>query len=211
MPARLDVELVRRCLARSRRRAADLVAAGRVEVAGAVATKPAQPVAPDEDVRVHGTDRPEYVSRAAHKLVGALDELARLAPGAVDPAGARCLDAGASTGGFTQVLLERGAAHVWAVDVGHDQIAPEVAADPRVTVREGLNVRALTVDDVGEPVDLVVADLSFISLTVALPALLAVTRPGASLLVMVKPQFEVGRERLGSSGVVASADRKSVV
>ncbi len=203
-PARLDSELVRRGLARSRQRAADLVAAGRVEVAGAVASKPAQPVGPDVTVTVRGTDRPEYVSRAAHKLVGALDGTERLAPGAVVVPGARCLDAGASTGGFTQVLLERGAAHVHAVDVGHGQLDPVLAADPRVTAREGVNVRGLTPGDVGGPVDLTVADLSFISLTVALPALLAVTRAGAPLLVMVKPQFEVGRDRLGSSGVVSS-------
>ena len=201
---RLDAELVRRGLARSRQRAADLIAAGRVEVGGAVATKPAQPISPDADVDVRGGDRTEYVSRAAHKLVGALEAVAELAPGAVVVTGARCLDAGASTGGFTQVLLERGAAHVVAVDVGHGQMADLVAADPRVTCLEGVNVRGLTTGDTAGPVGLVVADLSFISLTVALPALLGVASPDASLLVMVKPQFEVGRERLGSSGVVSS-------
>lgn len=205
-PVRLDAELVRRGLARSRQRAADLIAAGRVEIAGAVATKPAQPVSPDAAVEVRGDDRTEYVSRAAHKLVGALDAVAELAPGAVLVPGRRCLDAGASTGGFTQVLLERGAAHVVAVDVGHGQMADLVAADPRVTSLEGVNVRGLTTAETGGPVDLVVADLSFISLTVALPALLAVASPDADLLVMVKPQFEVGRERLGSSGVVSSPD-----
>ena len=122
----------------------------------------------------------EYVSRAAHKLAGALDAVTALVPGALRPSGARCLDAGASTGGFTQVLLERGAAHVVAVDVGHDQIAPVVAADPRVTVREGVNVRRLSPQDVGGPVDLVVADLSFISLTVVLPALVAAVARGTS-------------------------------
>lgn len=203
---RLDAELVRRGLARSRQRAADLIAAGRVEVGGAVATKPAQPVSPDADVDVRGDDRTEYVSRAAHKLVGALDAVAELVPGAVVVQGARCLDAGASTGGFTQVLLERGAAHVVAVDVGHGQMADVVAADPRVTCLEGVNVRGLTTAETGGPVGLVVADLSFISLTVALPALLGVAAPDADLLVMVKPQFEVGRERLGSSGVVSSPD-----
>lgn len=203
---RLDAELVRRGLARSRQRAADLIAAGRVEVGGAVATKPAQPVSPDAEVDVRGDDRTEYVSRAAHKLVGALDAVAELVPGAVVVQGARCLDAGASTGGFTQVLLERGAAHVVAVDVGHGQMADVVAADPRVTSLEGVNVRGLTTGETGGAVGLVVADLSFISLTVALPALLGVAAPDADLLVMVKPQFEVGRERLGSSGVVSSPD-----
>lgn len=203
---RLDAELVRRGLARSRQRAADLIAAGRVEVAGAVATKPAQPVPPDAQLDVRGDDRTEYVSRAAHKLVGALDAVEALAPGAVTVTGIRCLDAGASTGGFTQVLLERGAAHVVAVDVGHDQMADVVATDPRVTSLEGVNVRGLTSAETGGPVGLVVADLSFISLTVALPALLGVASADADLLVMVKPQFEVGRERLGSSGVVSSPD-----
>lgn len=203
---RLDAELVRRGLARSRQRAADLIAAGRVEVAGTIATKPAQPVTPDATVEVRGDDRTEYVSRAAHKLVGAIDAVDSLEPGAITVTGARCLDAGASTGGFTQVLLERGAAHVVAVDVGHGQMAEVVAADPRVTPLEGVNVRGLTHAETGGPVDLVVADLSFISLTVALPALLGVVGPHADLLVMVKPQFEVGRERLGSSGVVSSPD-----
>lgn len=203
--ARLDAELVRRGLARSRQRAADLIAAGRVEVAGSVASKPAQPVDAGTAVDVVGEDRPDYVSRAAHKLAGALDALSVLAPGAVRVAGARCLDAGAAAGGFTQVLLERGAARVAAVDVGHGQLDPVVAEDPRVDALEGRNVRALEPADVGGPVDLVVADLSFISLTVALPALLRATRADGALVVMVKPQFEVGRERLGSSGVVTSA------
>ena len=208
MPAavRLDAELVRRGLARSRQRAADLIAAGRVEVAGAVATKPAQPVAPDVTVEVRGDDRAEYVSRAAHKLVGALDDIETLDAGGITVVGARCLDAGASTGGFTQVLLERGAARVVAVDVGHGQMADVVAADPRVTSLEGVNVRGLSTAETGGLVDLVVADLSFISLTVALPALLGVAAADADLLVMVKPQFEVGRERIGSSGVVSSPD-----
>ncbi|GEN79180.1 TlyA family RNA methyltransferase [Actinotalea fermentans] len=208
MPAavRLDAELVRRGLARSRQRAADLIAAGRVDVAGAVATKASQPVPPDATVEVRGDDRTEYVSRAAHKLVGALDGVQTLAPGAITVTGRRCLDAGASTGGFTQVLLERGAGAVVAVDVGHGQIAQVVASDARVTSLEGVNVRALTTAETDGPVDLVVADLSFISLTVALPALLGVAAPDADLLLMVKPQFEVGRERLGSSGVVTSAE-----
>src|SRR5665647_770137 len=168
--ARLDAELVRRGLARSRGRAAALVAQGRVRVGDVVARKASQPVPEAAALSIVPDEATEYVSRAAHKLAGALDAINALAPGALQPAGAWCLDAGASTGGFTQVLLERGAAHVVAVDVGHDQIAPVVAADPRVTVREGVNVRRLSPQDVGGPVDLVVADLSFISLTVVLPA-----------------------------------------
>ncbi len=199
---RLDVELVRRGLARSRTRAAELVASGRVRVGGTVARKPSQAVADDATVAVDaGSDEPGFVSRGAHKLAGALDALEALGT-APRVAGALCLDAGASTGGFTQVLLARGARHVLAVDVGHGQMAPEVAQDARVTVREGVNVRALPVDS--GPVDLVVADLSFISLTLVLEPLLAVTADDGHLLLMVKPQFEVGRTRLGSSGVVNS-------
>ncbi|MCV2393368.1 TlyA family RNA methyltransferase [Actinotalea sp. M2MS4P-6] len=198
---RLDAELVRRGLARSRRRAAELVEAGRVLVDGSPAAKPARAVAPTAELTVAPGD--EYVSRGAHKLLGAFDDLAALGTPVV-VASARCLDAGASTGGFTQVLLEAGAAHVDAVDVGHGQAAPEIAADPRVTVREGVNVRHLVPADLTGPPDLVVADLSFISLTLVLDALIGVTAPGAHLLVLVKPQFEVGRERLGADGVVTS-------
>ena len=202
--ARLDAELVRRGLARSRRRATELVAQGRVSVGGTVARKPSQPVRADDAVLVEPESGPEYVSRAAHKLGGALDALAALAPGALTVSGARCLDAGASTGGFTQVLLERGAAHVLAVDVGHGQIADVVAQDARVTVREGTNVRNLTPADVGVPPNLVVGDLSFISLTLVVQVLLGLTAEGGNLLLLVKPQFELGRDRLGASGVVSS-------
>ena len=203
--ARLDAELVLRGLARSRRRASELVATDQVRVAGAPAVRPSQQVPLDQPVEVLGGQDP-FVSRAAHKLLGALDALAVLAPGVLMIAGRRCLDVGASTGGFSQVLLERGAASVLAVDVGHGQLATALAADPRVTVREGTNARDLTLSDVGEPMDLVVADLSFISLTLVVRALLQVTAPGGHLLLMVKPQFEVGRDRLGASGVVGSAD-----
>src|SRR5665647_470151 len=172
--ARLDAELVRRGLARSRGRAAALVAQGRVRVGDVVARKASQPVPEAAALSIVPDEATEYVSRAAHKLAGALDAINALAPGALQPAGARCLDAGASTGGFTQVL------------------------------REGVNVRRLSPQDVGGPVDLVVADLSFISLTVVLPALVAAVAPGGNLLLMVKPQFEIGRQRLGASGVVTS-------
>lgn len=203
--ARLDAELVRRGLARSRRRASELVAQGSVRVAGLPAVRPSQRVPIGDPLVVVGGDD-GYVSRAAHKLLGALDALEALAPGGVTVAGKRCLDVGASTGGFTQVLLERGAAHVFAFDVGHDQMAPMIAADPRVTAREGINARDLTLADFGEPVDLVVADLSFISLTVVVETLVRLTGAEGSLLLMVKPQFEVGRERLGASGVVGSGE-----
>lgn len=198
--ARLDAELVRRGLARSRQEAADAIAAGRVLVGGSVATKAATQVDPAVAVVLaDADDDPRYASRGALKLAGALDAL-----GAEGPAveGRRALDAGASTGGFTDVLLRRGAAHVVAVDVGYGQLAWTLRQDPRVTVRDRTNVRALTSQDVGEPPQLVVADLSFISLTLVLPALVAVAAPDADLFVMVKPQFEVGKDRLGSGGVV---------
>ena len=199
---RLDTELVRRGLARSRRHADELIGAGRVRVDGAVATKPATALSGDQHVDVEPAGEPDYASRAGHKLARALEALGPEGPRVH---GQRCLDAGASTGGFTDVLLRRGAEHVVAVDVGHDQLLPRLRADPRVTVREGLNVRHLTPGDVAPPPGLVVGDLSFISLTLVLPALASVVEPGGDLLLMVKPQFEVGRERLGAGGVVRDA------
>ncbi|SDH19135.1 TlyA family RNA methyltransferase [Klenkia brasiliensis] len=195
--ARLDAELVRRSLARSREHAQSLIAEGRVSVAGQTATKPATGVEAGTPVVVRDDPgAPSWVSRGAHKLIGALDGLG------VDPAGRRVLDAGASTGGFTEVCLSRGAREVVAVDVGYGELAWSLRTDDRVAVHERTNVRTLTPDDIGGPVDLVVADLSFISLRLVLPALLACTDPAGELLPMVKPQFEVGRERLGAGGVV---------
>jgi 23S rRNA (cytidine1920-2'-O)/16S rRNA (cytidine1409-2'-O)-methyltransferase len=197
--ARLDSELVRRGLARSREQAQELVAAGRVSVAGTVASKPATQVEPAAPIVVREVrDQPDYASRGA--LVGAL---AGFTPLGLAVAGRRCLDAGASTGGFTDVLLRAGAAHVVAVDVGYGQLVWPLRQDPRVTVRDRTNVRGLTLADLdGEPADLVVADLSFISLALVLPALRACATPDADFVLMVKPQFEVGREALGSGGVV---------
>ncbi len=192
---------MRRGLARSRDHAAELVAAGRVTVAGVRAVKPATAVTTAAAVVVRGDPAgPDYVSRGAHKLAGAL---AAWAPSGLEVRGRRCLDAGASTGGFTQVLLEAGAAEVVAVDVGYGQLAWPLRGDPRVLVLDRTNVRDLTVELVGgEPVDLVVADLSFISLRLVLDPLLAVVARDADLLLMVKPQFEVGRGRVGKGGVV---------
>ena len=195
--ARLDAELVRRGLARSRQQAAELIEQGRVAVHGVPAGKPATVVDRDTPVTVRETGEREWASRGAHKLVGALDRFADVAV-----TGARCLDAGASTGGFTDVLLDRGAAEVVAVDVGYGQLVWRLQADDRVRVHDRTNVRTVSADDIGGPVDLTVADLSFISLRTVLPALVACTRHGGELLPMVKPQFEVGRERLGSGGVV---------
>ncbi|MGY1773699.1 TlyA family RNA methyltransferase [Blastococcus sp. SYSU D00813] len=195
--SRLDAELVRRGLARSREHAVALIAEGRVAVAGRAATKPATGVEAGTPVVVRtDPDEPRWVSRGAHKLLGALDAFA------VPVEGRRALDAGASTGGFTEVLLSRGAAEVEAVDVGYGELAWSLRTDDRVHVHERTNVRTLTPEQIGGPVDLVVADLSFISLRLVLPALTACATGEADLLPMVKPQFEVGRERLGTGGVV---------
>jgi 23S rRNA (cytidine1920-2'-O)/16S rRNA (cytidine1409-2'-O)-methyltransferase len=195
--SRLDAELVRRGLARSREHAVSLIAEGRVTVAGQSATKPATGVEAGAPVVVRtDPDQPSWVSRGAHKLLGALAAF----PVAVE--GRRALDAGASTGGFTEVLLSRGARQVVAVDVGYGELAWSLRTDDRVAVHERTNVRELTPEAIGGAVDLVVADLSFISLRLVLPALTACAEPGADLLPMVKPQFEVGRERLGAGGVV---------
>ncbi len=200
---RLDAELVRRGLARSRDHAAELIADGRVSVSGATASKPATAVTTDvalvvaADPAIPGGQ--EYVSRGGHKLAGAL---AAFFPAGLVVAGRRCLDAGASTGGFTDVLLREGAREVVAVDVGYGQLAWRLQQDDRVLVRDRTNVRDLEVEMIGGPVDLVVGDLSFISLTLVLDALIAVTSPDADLVPMVKPQFEVGKERVGKGGVV---------
>jgi 23S rRNA (cytidine1920-2'-O)/16S rRNA (cytidine1409-2'-O)-methyltransferase len=194
---RLDVELVRRGLARSRQDALDLVAQGRVKVAGMPASKPATAVDPATPLQVAAIKGESTVSRGAHKLAGALDHWP-----ALEVAERRCLDAGASTGGFTQVLLRRGAREVVAVDVGYGQLAWSLVSDERVTVMDRTNVRVLDPEVIGGPVDLVVADLSFISLTTVLPALVACLAPGGDMVLMVKPQFEAGREAVGSGGVV---------
>jgi len=202
---RLDAELVRRGLARSRQQAGELIAAGRVRVSGTVASKAATQIDPAQPVEVQqdqaGT--PEYASRGGHKLAGALDALGESAPVI---AGRRALDAGASTGGFTDVLLRRGVTHVVAVDVGYGQLVWALQTDPRVTVMDRTNVRTLEPAAIDPPVDLVVSDLSFISLRLVLPALAGVITDDADLLLMVKPQFEVGKDRLGSGGVVRDPD-----
>jgi 23S rRNA (cytidine1920-2'-O)/16S rRNA (cytidine1409-2'-O)-methyltransferase len=201
---RLDRALVSRGLARSRTHAQSLIAAGTVLVNSAPGVKPATEVGEDTPITVVANDH--YVSRAAHKLIGALNACAPLG---LDVAGRTALDAGASTGGFTQVLLERGVAHVIAFDVGHGQLSPLIATDPRVTAIEGLNVRDLTADNIHATAELIVADLSFLSLTLAIAPLTAVAPTGADLVLMVKPQFEVGRERLGKGGVVSDPSERA--
>lgn len=195
--ARVDAELVRRGLARSRQQAAELIGAGRVTIDGMPAMKPATAVAVTAVLTVEGADEKNWVSRGAHKLIGALDAFD------IDVTGRRCLDAGASTGGFTEVLLERGAREVVAVDVGYGQLAWSLRSDPRVCVIERTNVRDLAVEAIGGRVDMVVADLSFISLATVLPALAACADQRADIVPMVKPQFEVGRDQVGAGGVVA--------
>ncbi|MCC6238388.1 MAG: TlyA family RNA methyltransferase [Dehalococcoidia bacterium] len=188
---RLDQALVERGLAPTRERARALILAREVEVDGDVALRAAAPVSAASEVRVRGGQR--FVSRGGEKLEGALRGTG------IDPRGRRCLDVGASTGGFTDCLLQHGAAHVVAVDVGYGQLASELREDPRVTVLERTNARSL--ERLAEPVDLVTIDVSFISLTTVLPAVLESVRPGGDVLAMVKPQFEAGREQVGR-GVV---------
>lgn len=204
--ARLDAELVRRGLARSREQAAELIAAGRVRVAGQEAAKSATQVSKDAPVTVAGPadGAPEYVSRGGHKLAGAL-----AAFGDLVVAGRRCLDAGASTGGFTDVLLRAGAAHVVAADVGYGQLAWKLRTDPRVTVLDRVNVRSLRPEQVVPPPGLVVGDLSFISLALVLPALAECADQAADFVLMVKPQFEVGRGKVGPGGVVRDREARA--
>ncbi len=210
---RLDTELVRRGLARSREQAAALVAAGLVEVRGTRAGKPAAMVDPAEPVRVLAEPGEEHVSRGGLKLAGALAAFAPGGPATFGPgllvAGRRCLDAGASTGGFTELLLRHGAASVAAVDVGYGQLAWALRNDSRVSVVERTNVRSLTPDRIGGPVELTVADLSFISLRLVLPALAGATVADGDLVPMVKPQFEVGKGRVGPGGVVREPELRA--
>lgn len=193
MTQRLDLELVRRGLARSRSHAQAMINAGQILVDGSIVRRAAEQVGPSAAI---AAPEDRYVSRGAHKLIGALDDLELSVAG-------RALDAGASTGGFTEVLLARGCQEVFAVDVGSDQLALALRADPRVRVRERTNLRDLRLDDVGGfPVDLVVGDVSFISLTLLVGPLVSVTREDGWLLLLIKPQFEVGREHLSRGGVV---------
>lgn len=195
MRRRLDVELVRRGLLESQACAVDAIAAGRVTVKGAPAASAARLVDAGEPIAVAG-ESDAYVSRGGHKLAAALDAFG------VDVTGMRALDAGASTGGFTDCLLRRGAAHVVAVDVGWGQLHWSLRTDDRVTVLDRTNVRDLTSVDVGAPPEVCAVDLAFISLRTVAPVLLEVAAPGADFLLLVKPQFEAGRRSVGRGGIV---------
>jgi 23S rRNA (cytidine1920-2'-O)/16S rRNA (cytidine1409-2'-O)-methyltransferase len=193
---RLDAELLRRSLVASRREAGDLIEARRVLVNGSIAEKAARMVDPGDAIIVQG-EPPRFVSRGGEKLDHALTEFG------IDVTGMRVLDAGASTGGFTDCVLQRGAEHVVSLDVGHGQLHPKLRDHPRVTVMERCNVRSIGLDDIGGQVDLVVADLSFISLNKVIPALVGVTRGGGGLVLLVKPQFEAGRAEVSKGrGVI---------
>jgi 23S rRNA (cytidine1920-2'-O)/16S rRNA (cytidine1409-2'-O)-methyltransferase len=197
-PIRLDVAMVQRGLASSRSQARDLILRSAVTVKGVPVRAPGMRVAPGDAVAV-AAGAACWVSRGAVKLMAALDKFA------FDATGRVALDIGASTGGFTQALLARGAFRVYAVDVGRAQLHPAVAVDPRVVQREELDARSLTAAQVPEPVEAIVADVSFISLTKALPAALALAAPGCWLVALVKPQFEAGRAAVGKGGVVRDA------
>jgi 23S rRNA (cytidine1920-2'-O)/16S rRNA (cytidine1409-2'-O)-methyltransferase len=192
---RADVALVERGLVESRAKAQALIMAGKVFAGERKLAKAGESIAEDQALEVRGQDHP-WVSRGGLKLAHALEAFG------LDPTGLTCLDVGASTGGFTDVLLQHGAARVYAVDVGHGQLAWKLRNDPRVVVLERTNARTLTAEQVPEPVDLLVCDASFIGLEVLLPAPLALTAPGAVMAVLIKPQFEVGKERVGKGGVV---------
>ena len=194
MKLRLDRLLVSRGLAESREKAQALIMAGEVLVAGQKASKPGQPVADDAAVEVLA--RPPFVSRGGGKLAAALAQFA------IDVSGKTCLDIGSSTGGFTDALLQAGAARVHAVDVGAGQLAWQLRTHPRVALHEGINARRLQFDDIGEPVDFLCCDVSFISVTLILPAAVRLLRPAGQMVILIKPQFEVGKGQVGKGGIV---------
>lgn len=205
---RLDAELVRRKIARSREHATELIRGRHVYVAGMLAVKPATVVEPDVSIRVEDSAQDDWASRGAHKLLGALEAFE---PQGLSLDGKKVLDAGASTGGFTDVCLRRGAREVVSVDVGYGQLIWRLQNDDRVRVVDRTNIRHLTLEHTDGPCDAMVGDLSFISLGLVLPSIVAALVCGADLLPMVKPQFEVGKDRLGSGGVVKSPQLRAEV
>jgi 23S rRNA (cytidine1920-2'-O)/16S rRNA (cytidine1409-2'-O)-methyltransferase len=194
MKSRLDRALVDRGLVESREKAQALIMAGEVRVNGQKASKPGQPV--DVEAALEVMARPPYVGRGGFKLAAALRHFS------IDVAGATCLDIGSSTGGFTDALLQAGAARVHAVDVGAGQLVWQLRTDPRVVLHEGINARQLTFAEIGEPVALISCDVSFISVTLILPAAVALLQPGGQMVILIKPQFEVGKGQVGKGGIV---------
>jgi 23S rRNA (cytidine1920-2'-O)/16S rRNA (cytidine1409-2'-O)-methyltransferase len=191
---RLDKVIKQRRLIRSRSKAQRMISAGRVKVDGRVITRPGHPIDPDAEIEI--TSFEKYVSRGGEKLDAALQMFR------IDPTACVCLDIGASTGGFTDCLLQHGAGKVYAIDVGHDQLNSRIRRHPKVVVREGLNARYLEPGDIGEPVDLVVIDVSFISLKLILPPLADILAPNGQIVALLKPEFEVGKDNLPDDGVV---------
>lgn len=208
MKERLDKVIKQRRLVRSRSRAQRMIEAGRVKVDGRVITRPGHPIDSEAEIeilRIEILGFERYVSRGGEKLEAALEQFR------IDPKGDVCLDIGASTGGFTDCLLQHGAKKVYAIDVGHDQMHAKIRRDPRVVAREGINARYLEPQDIGEPIDLVVVDVSFISLKLILPPLVDIIASDGEIIALVKPQFEVGKDRLPSDGVVKNADDREAV
>ena len=204
MKERLDKVIKQRRLIRSRSQAQRMIAAGRVKVDGRILTRPGHPIDSEAEIEILSFER--YVSQGGDKLDAALEKFR------IDPTGLICLDVGASTGGFTDCLLQHGAAKVHAIDVGHDQLHPRLRRHAKVVVREGLNARYLEAQDIGEPVELMVIDVSFISLKLILPPLVEILAPEGEIVALLKPQFEVGKDRLPDDGVVKDeAIRQEVV
>ena len=204
MRERLDKVIKERGLIRSRSRAQRMIAAGRISVDGKIVLRPGHSIDPEAQIEI--VSREQFVSRGGEKLEAALDQFR------IDPKGRICLDIGSSTGGFTDCLLQHGAERVHSVDVGHDQLDMRLRNHPRVIVHEGINARYLVPQDIGESVDLVTIDVSFISLKLILPPLTDILVPNGEIIALVKPQFEVGKDRLPSDGVVKNdADRTAVL
>ena len=204
MKERLDKVIKQRGLIRSRSKAQRMIAAGRVEVDGRILTRPGHPINTEAEIEILSFEK--YVSRGGDKLDGALEQFR------IDPKGLVCLDVGASAGGFTDCLLQHGAAKVYAIDVGHDQLHPRLRRHPKVVVREGLNARYLEAQDIGELVEFITIDVSFISLKLILPPLVEMLAPKGDIVALVKPQFEVGKDKLPDDGVVKSgSDRQEVL
>lgn len=201
---RLDRFLVDKQLVDSRQQARGHIMAGHVLVNGQMTDKPGTMISEDADIRIKGEARPRFVSRGGLKLEGALTQL-----DINDVDGLVCMDVGASTGGFTDCLLQKGAAKVYAVDVGYGQLAWQLRQDPRVVVIERTNIRHMTKDRIPEPVDLVTVDVSFISLKIVIPTLLKFLKPQARILALIKPQFEVGKGRVGKGGVVSDPELRA--